>query len=286
MRMGGHSRQLFAAVVAVAAIVAAGLATASEGAASATPIKFDPRNFGAAGANKWFPLQPGLQSVRQGFVSVGHRRLPHRRVFTVTDVTRMIAGVRAVAVLDQDINGGEVAEQALDYVAADRQGNLWFFGSYTESYEGGQFVNASDAWLAGVRGAAPGILLPGKPRTGTAPFTQATIPGESATTGQVVKTGQKHCVPFKCYQNVVVVQEGSPSEPGVVEWKYYAPGVGGIRTEPRTGGEQETEALLNLRQLSPPGLAELSAEALKLDKHARVTAPDVFGRSPAAKRTP
>lgn len=283
--MGGNRRQLVAAAAAVAVLGTALLASASGGATSATPGRFDSRDFGRSGTNRWFPLEPGLQSVKQGFVSVGHRRLPARRVITITDVTRVIAGVRAVAVLDQDINGGEIAEQALDYVAADKHGNMWYFGSYTESYEGGQFVNASDAWLAGVRGAAPGILLPGDPRTGTAPYTQATVPGEDPTTGQIVKTGLRHCVPFKCYRNVVVVQEGSPSEPGVVEWKYYAPGVGGIRTEPRTGGEQETEALLNLRQLSARGLAELRAEALKLDKHARVTVPDVFGQGPAAKRT-
>ncbi len=43
------------------------------------------------------------------------------------------------------------------------------------------------------------------------------------------------------------------------EYKYYAPGIGGILTEPRyRGGEQETESLLNATQLSPPGVAELS----------------------------
>ena len=51
----------------------------------------------------------------------------------------------------------------------------------------------------------------------------------------MIKTNQKKCVPFKCYQDVVVIREGN-------EWKYYAPGVGGIFTEPHySGGEQETE---------------------------------------------
>jgi hypothetical protein len=99
----------------------------------------------------------------------------------------------------------------------------------------------------------------------------------------VVKTGERNCVPFKCYRNVVVLEEGGSSG----EWKYFAPGVGGIRTEPRyKGGEQETEELINVTQLSPRALSELSAEALKLDKHARDEASSVFGSSRPAKRSP
>jgi len=66
-------------------------------------------------------------------VNVGHRPLVHRRVSTVTDVTKRIDGVWAVVVLDQDLNGGQLAEQALDYLAEDRQGNVWSLGSYTET---------------------------------------------------------------------------------------------------------------------------------------------------------
>ena len=85
----------------------------------------------------------------QGFVNVGGRRLPHVRVVTITDVTKMVNGVRVILVLDRDPDGGQVGEQAIDYVAEDKHGNVWYLGSYTESYEGGQFLNSEDAWLAG-----------------------------------------------------------------------------------------------------------------------------------------
>jgi hypothetical protein len=243
----------------------------------------DPSNGGTAPSpnikttNKWQPLTPGLQLVSQGFVNRGHRRLPHRRVYTITDVTKEIDGTRTVLVLDQDFDGGEVAEQAIDYLAEDDRGNVLYLGSYTESYEGGQFVNATDAWLAGVDGGAKGILMPADPRTGTPSFTEAKVPGEGTATAEVVKTGQQTCVPFKCYTGVLVIREGS-------ENKYFAPGVGGIKTEPRSGGEQETEELINLTQLSPQGLAEISAEALRMDQHAATEAKDVFRGSAAATR--
>lgn len=252
--------------------------------AHAAQGRFDPGAFGnpARGVNRWDPLRPGRQSVSEGRVNVGHRRLTHRRVYTVTDVTKRIDGVRAVVVLDQDLNGGQLAEQALDYLAEDRRGNLWSLGSYTETYEGGRFVNATDAWLSGVRGAGAGVLLPARPRPG-ATFYERRALGEEREPARVVKVGASKCVPFRCYRDVVVIGEGlTSSEP---EYKYYAPGVGEIKTEPRyQGGEQETELLINARLLSHRGLTELSREAVKVDRHARVVAPAVFGRSAPAGR--
>ena len=81
-------------------------------------------------------------------------------------------------------------------------------GSYTEVYEGGQFLNSEDAWLAGVNGAVPGLWMPGAPKAGTPPYYQVQIPGGEQSSAQVVDVGRKTCVPFKCYTDVVVVEEG------------------------------------------------------------------------------
>jgi len=192
----------------------------------------------------------------------------------------MVNGVRAVLVLDQDFDGGQqVSEQAIDYLAEDEGGNVWYLGSYTEAYEGGQFLNSQDAWLAGVNGAVPGLYMPGAPKPGTPSFYQTKIPGGEQSTAEVVKVGQRTCVPFKCYKGVVVIQEQGS------ENKYWAPGVGQILTEPLSGAAQETEELVNIKQLSSKALVELSAEVLKLDRNAAVRVPSVFGRSKPAKRS-
>ena len=123
--------------------------------------------------------------------------------------------------------------------------------------------------------------MPARPRVGAPSYYQQQVPGQEATTAQVVKTHQTKCVPFRCFKNVVVILEGGE------EYKYYAPGVGGIRTEPRSsGGADETEDLINVRQLGARGLAEVSAEVLKLDRHARTTMPAAFGGAPAAIGSP
>jgi hypothetical protein len=250
---------------------------------NADPGRFNRKDFGdpIGDANPWLPLVPGYQSVRDGTLFRGRRELHHRRRFTVTDVVKRVAGVRTVLVLDQDIDAGQVAEQALDYLAQDKHGNVWYLGSYTESYEGGQFVNANDAWLAGVNGATPGVAMMADPKKGMPAYVQASIPGRETLTAEVAKVGERKCVPFKCFSNTLAVLEDG------TEFKYYAQGVGGIATEPNySGGEQEKEALLNVVQLTPKGLAEASAEALQLDRHASSTASAVFGSSAPAKRSP
>jgi len=244
------------------------------------PKTFDPKNFSAAGydLNTWLPMAPGLQSVTKGFVTVGDRRLPHLKVTTITDVTKRIDGVRTILVLDQDFDGGQLSEQAVDYLAEDVGGNVWYLGSYTEAYEGGQFLNAQDAWLAGVNGVPAGLYFPGDPGRGDPPFYQVQIPGGEQSSAQVVEVGAKKCVPFDCFDNVVVVEEDG------TEHKYWAPGVGGILTEPLSGSAQETEELINIRELGARTLAELSKEAMRLDANAARTVPSVFGSSAPAVR--
>jgi hypothetical protein len=249
---------------------------------NADPGEFNRKDFGdpTGDANPWLPLVPGYQSVRDGTLFRGRRELHHRRRFTVTDVVKRVDGVLTVAVLDQDIDAGQIAEQALEYYAQDKHGNVWYLGSYTESYEGGQFVNATDAWLAGVNGAIPGVAMMADPKKGMPDYIQASIPGRETIHAEVAKVGERKCVPFKCFSNTLAILEDG------TEFKYYAQGVGGIATEPNySGGEQEKEALLNVIQLTPKGLTEASAEVLKLDRHARTTASEVFGNSAPARRS-
>jgi hypothetical protein len=240
--------------------------------------KFDPKTFidPLSGQNNWYPLLPGNQTLRDGSINRGSRKLHHQLRVTVTDVTKTVNGVKTVAVLDQDIDAGQVGEASLDYLAQDKFGNVWYLGSYTEIYEGGQFVNAVDAWLAGKSGARPGIWMMADPREGMK-YVEAHNSKETIH-AEVAKVGEKKCVDYDCFKSLVILEDGS-------EFKYFGPGVGHIATEPNyAGGEQEKEELVNAVKLSPTGLAEMSAEALKLDKHARSQS-KIFANSDPAQRS-
>jgi hypothetical protein len=281
--MRPRNRTALAAIAALSTVIVAsgcGSSSSRPAPAKARQLSPNPSTFAttASAENPWFPLTPGYQSVRLGKVNRGHRRLTHRRVYTVTDVFKTIQGIRAVGVLDQDFDGGQIGEQALDFLAVDKRGTVWYLGSYTEAYEGGRFVNANDGWLAGVNGARRGIYMPANPRVGLPAYVQEQHPGADPTIAKVVRSGQRTCVPFRCFKGTLVIEESG------AENKYFARGVGGIKTEPKGGGEQEVEELINLTHLSPRGVAEISAEVLKLDEHARQTVPDVYGHSHAARR--
>jgi hypothetical protein len=239
--------------------------------------KFDAKNFvdPLGGQNTWYPLVPGTQTLRDGSINRGSRKLHHELRVTVTDVTKVINGVKTVAILDQDINAGQVGEASLDYLAQDKFGNIWYLGSYTEIYEGGQFVNAVDAWLAPKNGARPGVWMMADPKEGMK-YVEAHNSRETIR-AEVAKVGEKKCVPFECFKSLAILEDGT-------EFKYFGPGVGHIATEPNySGGEQEKEQLINVVKLKPKGLAEASAEALKLDKHARKES-RVFAKSDPAQR--
>jgi hypothetical protein len=249
-------------------------------------VKFDRANFGdpATGASPWVPLKPGTQWVREGTTLVGHRKVPHQVTTTVTDVYRVIDGVRAVAVFDYDFDAGQVEQASLDYMAEDKDGNLWDLGGYTEEYEGGRLVATLDAWLSGVRGARYGLIVPAKATVPSREYALAAPDGEERDVAQVVTAGARRCVPFKCFDDVLVVREGKESAPDN-ELKYYARDVGQIDNVPqRDSRHKDVEKLVNLTQLSPKALAEASAEALRLDRNAIKHARRTFGGSPPAKR--
>lgn len=278
--------------VAIIAVALSGCANSGAGSSSqaikASQQRFQPADFGSptADANRWEPMKPGTQWVRDGGTDVGHRRVPHRVIRTVTDVQRTVDGVRTVAVMDRDVDAGQIAQESLDYLAQDKRGNVWFMGSYTEEYEGGHFVSVRDAWLSGVKGGRAGILMLADPRAGTPPYSIAKPPGDDPDVAEVVKTGQLQCVPLKCFKNVLVIREGKASAIDN-EFKFYAPGVGLVLNTPHSASKHhDLERLINQTPLSPRGLKEASAEALKLDLRARSTKPAVFGIAPAAKRVP
>lgn len=263
----------------------AGKAATDASVEKAVTTKFDPANFGdpARGANPYLPIRPGTQSVRVGTTEVGGRAVPHQVTTTITDVYRVINGVKAVLMLDHEVDGGQVTQESLDYVAEDKDGNVWLLGGYTEEYEGGRFVAALDSWVQGVNGAKAGILVQAHPKVSTPLYAVARPDKAEGDVAEVIKVGTKHCVPFDCYSDVLVVREGKASAPDN-EFKYYAHDVGQIDNVPRGASvHKDVEQLENLTRLNAKGLGEFSAEALKLDHNAAIQAPKVFGTGSASR---
>ena len=233
--------------------------------------------------NRWHPLQPGIQWVREGTTNAGSRDVPHQVITTMTDVIRVIDGVKTVAMIDEDTDAGQVREVSIDYLALDKDNNVWILGGYTEHYSGGRFTNSSDAAL-GRPTSDPGILLAADPQTSTPRWFVGRQSRGAGGAAEVVKKGISKCVPFACYKNVLVIREG-PIDAIDNEFKYYAPGVGQILNTPRPDSKgRDVEALVNFVHLSTAGLEEKSNQVLTLETHARITEPKLFGTSAKSVR--
>lgn len=279
--------------VAAAAVLSVGLALALlAGGPDAKPPEqatkgFDGARFSTPATidNRWLPLVPGTQFVLQGRANRGQGRRPHRVVFTVTDLTKVVDGVRTRVLWDRDDNGGRLLEGELAFHAQDDDGNVWNFGEYPEQYERGKLVGAPDTWIAGLAGARAGILMPARPRPRTASYLQGWAPAiHFADRARVARIGQRTCVPLRCYRNVLVTDEWNPSEPGEHQLKSYAPGVGNIRVGAAGGREHEELVLVRVAHLRPKGLAEVRRQALRLERRAYTIRKDLYGLTPPARR--
>jgi hypothetical protein len=252
------------------------------------PTSFDAKNFvdPTTSTNRWHPLRPGMQWVRKGTTGAGSRTVPHQVVSTMTDVVRMIDGVPALAMLDQDTDAGQLAEASVDYFGLDKDGNVWLLGGYTADYSGGVFTNSADAWLGSAHHGKVGILMPHEPDAKTPPWFIGQPPGAHSSAAEVVETGKHQCVDFACYDGVLVVREAEQGDTDD-EYKYYAPDVGLILNTPQRDSKQkDTESLVNLTQLSGAGLTDMSDEVLRLERQAAQDKPDIFGVGPQSTRRP
>jgi hypothetical protein len=238
--------------------------------------------------NRWSPLVPGTQFTFVGRANRGEGRLRHRVVFTVTDLTKVIDGIRTVVMWDRDFNAGRIAEAELAFHAQDDDGNVWNMGEYPEEYKRGRFSGAPDSWLAGLQRARAGILIPGDPKIGMPSYFQGLAPAiEFNDRARVFRMGRRTCVPTGCYRNVLITDEWNPLAPeDGHQRKYYAPGVGNVRVGAAGGKERETLVLTQVRRLSPGALVHVRREALKLERRAHEVRKDLFAHTPPAERAP
>lgn len=124
-----------------------------------------------------------------------------------------------------------------------------------------------------------------EPQFGAPSYSQGWGPAVNWTDrAQVAEIGVENCVPFDCYENVLVIEEFSQEELGAFQLKYYAPGVGNVRVGWRgDDATRETLELVDFVQLGPEALAEARAEALELEKRAYEINKEVYGQTPPAE---
>jgi hypothetical protein len=248
--------------------------------------RYDRGNFpdSARITNKWLPLAPGTQFTLSGTTNQDGERLPRQVVMTVTDLTKVIDGVRTRVILDRDYTDGQLAEAELAFHAQDQNGNVWGMGEYPEEYEEGRFAGAPSVWITGRDRAEAGNLMPADPAPNRPEYLQGVAPKIGfLDCARVARTNERVCAGSSCRGDVLVVDESSPLEPeSGHQLKFHAPGVGVLKVTAVEDPEGETLSLAKTGLLSAGELAKARAAALKLEQHAYQISPVYRGTPPLA----
>jgi hypothetical protein len=212
---------------------------------------------------------------------------PHQIVTTVTDLTKVIDGIHTMVIYDVDLQDGVVQEAELFFLAQRDDGSQWTLGEYPELYDNGTLTGAPSTWISGIAKARAGRAMLAHPEVGTPTYLQGIAPAvgfdDCAT---VVQTGQHVCVTLRCFNDVLVTDEFAPNDPqGGHQRKFYAPGVGTIKVGAPSGVDPETLQLTRAQELCPAQFAQVRAQVLAQDARGYSVSPDVYAKTPHAKRT-
>ncbi len=185
-------------------------------------MTLDPANFVAEVTHPYWPMPVG---ARWTYSEVDSEGVEQQVVVEVLAETKEILGITTTVVHDQVTQDGAIVEDTTDWYAQDADGNLWYMGEATAEYENGEIVSTEGSWEAGVDGAQPGIILPATPAVGQA-YRQEYLEGEAEDQAEIVSVTDRVVVEAGEYEDVIATRESTPLEPDVLEYKFYAPGVG------------------------------------------------------------
>ena len=215
------------------------IVAAASGAAQAEPLLpvFDPANFDPLAIidNPYLPLGPGFSHAISGQITDdGESTVTEISIQTYEGPGPVIAGVQSTFIRDRSTLDGVLVEEAHDYFAQDRDGNVWYLGEdvINLTYDDDEKVSAVDtqgSWRAGVNGAEAGFAMPALLQVGAVYFQEHAPADAAMDIGEILDRLGSITGPLGSYGGVVAVFETSPIEPDLREIKYYAPGVGLIR---------------------------------------------------------
>ncbi|MGW1563301.1 hypothetical protein ACWCQ1_43480 [Streptomyces sp. NPDC002144] len=218
-------------------------ANPSHRSVTATSTSPAPRNFSATVDNPWFPLPPGRTLIYSG-IKDGAKTTEY---LTATHDTQNITGIPCRVVTDRLYSGRTLHESTRDYYAQDNAGNVWYFGEDTaELDDHGNMISTEGTWRAGRDGARPGVYLPAHPNPG-ASGQQEYYPGQAEDHFQILDLSSRVSVPYKTFNKSLRTKEWTPLEPGTVDNKYYAKGIGTVKEVTVKGSPFEENTLIAIR---------------------------------------
>jgi hypothetical protein len=201
------------------------------------PPDVNPADFNPVQAidNNYLPLPVGRLFVYQG----AKEGVPTQDEVCVTAQTKPVEGVQTTVVHHVSFEGNPLVlvEDTKDLFAQDKSKKVWYFGEDTVEFPSG---STEGSWEAGVNDADAGFIMLTSPQAGDQYF-QEFARKVALDQAKVLSTDESLTVHGVTYNNVLLTKETSQLDPAVVEYKYYAPGVGFVLGVMIKGGNERTE---------------------------------------------
>lgn len=231
-------RRAYTIIVLASVLVILAVLVEGAGLAKNEPYNpvIDPANFTTKIDNPFYPLKPGTIYTYKGMTDAGEEL----NTVEVTHSTRVLMGVTCVEVIDTVFVNGALEELTHDWYAQDLEGNVWYFGEDAKQYSNGVVVDTAGSWLAGVNGGLPGIVMEADPQVGDL-YRQEYLKGVAEDMAEVLSLEGGADVPYGPFTGCVVTKDFSPLERRVIENKWYARGIGMVKSTMVKGGTDISE---------------------------------------------
>ena len=214
-------RALWLPLIVAAGVVVLTLGACTGSGAWTTVFMVEPDELASTGRNPYFVLEPGYSLVLEG----GGAQL----IITVLNETKKVDGVETRVVEERETKGGQLVEVARNYFAISKRTNdVFYFGEDVDMYKDGRLVNHDGTWLSGVNGSKFGLIMPGRPLV-NARYYQEVAPKVAMDRATIVSVSETVKTPAGEFTNCLKVEETTPLQRFVTEYKYYAPGIGMVR---------------------------------------------------------
>ena len=199
---------------------------------------FDEQDFITSKPNPYFPLEVGNKWVFGGGEDVE---------IEVLNETKLIDGVTCRVIRDVVKVKGEVVEDTSDWLARDKNGTIWYCGEEVKDYESfdgdqprkAELVAIDGSFKVDRDGSKPGTLFLASPKKGVLYREEFSV-ANAEDVAEILTTNYKYgtdkdldqLVPkeladrFCSNADCVVTKAFSAMSPGVIEFKYYAKGIG------------------------------------------------------------
>lgn len=189
--------------------------------------KFDVKkeNLKDTGGNPYFILKPGYRLVLKG--REGNKEIELR--ITVLYETKMINDIKTRVVEEREFHNGKLKEISRNYFVIDEVTNsIFYFGEDVDIYENGKIVSHEGSWHSGEKGARFGLMMPGLPLLG-ARYYEEVAPDIAMDRAEIISVDEEIETPAGKFKDCLRIEETTPLEPYVKEYKIYAPGIGLVK---------------------------------------------------------